>query len=157
MKHRSPLGMFGSLPFVCTSERVLTFTDLSRENSVRWAKHDVIGQKPVLEFVGYELSTVSLKIRFDASLGTPPDVCLNHLKKMLNNGLHKALVIVDEYLGRYVIESVSEERKYHDGAGACIVAEATLNLKEFNAERGISWETQYKRLSPTMKRITGLK
>lgn len=150
------LGAYGSLPFVCTTGKVLTFTDLSRENSVRWAKHDVIGKKPVLEFVGYELSTVSLKIRFDTSLGIPPEIGLNHLKKMLNNGLHKTLVIGGEYLGRYVIESVSEERKYHTGAGVCVVAEATLNLKEWSGWHQTPWELQLARLSPTMKRVTGL-
>lgn len=150
------LGMLGSLPFVTAYGKVLTFTDLSRDNSVRWAKHDVIGKKPVLEFVGYELSTVSLKIRFDMSLGIPPAVCLNHLKKMLNNGLHKTLVIGGEYLGRYVIESVSEERKYHTGAGVCVVAEATLNLKEWAGGEQTPWAKQFADLSPTMKRVTGL-
>ncbi|MGN1149823.1 MAG: phage tail protein [Sutterella sp.] len=150
------IGAYGSLPFVCSRKKVLTFSDLSREQSVRWAKHDVIGKKPVLEFVGYELTTVSMKIRFDTSLGIPPAVGLHHLKKMLNNGEHKALVIGGEYLGRYVIESLSEERNWHTAAGVCQVAEATLTLKEWDGPRMLSWKRQLKRLSPTMKRVTGL-
>lgn len=151
------IGAFGSLPFVCSSRKVLTFTDLSRDNAMRWAKHEIIGKKPVLERVGPDLSSVSLKIRFDSSIGVSPLVGLHHLKNMMENGLHKSLVIGGEYLGRYVIESVSEDRKYHTGAGVCIVAEATLTLKEWAGKRGTTWETQVARLSPFMKKATGLK
>lgn len=157
MSKLSPvIGALGSLPFVCSYGRVLTFTDLSRDNAARWAKHEVIGKKPVLEYIGQDLSEVSLKIRFDTSIGIPPLVGLNHLKKMLDNGMHKSLVIGGEYLGRYVIESVSEERKYHTGAGVCLVAEATVNLIEWAGPRGTTWETQLERLSKNMMKATGL-
>lgn len=125
------LGTLGSLPFVCAYGYVLTFSDLSREHSTRWAEHEVIGKKPVLEYVGENLATVSLKIRFDTSLGVPPLVGLLRLKKMRENKLYKTLIIGGEYLGRFVIESVSEERKFHTGAGVCMIAEATVSLKEW--------------------------
>lgn len=125
------LGSLGELPFVCSMNKVRTFSDLSRELSVRWAKHDLIGQKPVLEFVGEDLSAVSLKMRFDVSLGTAPKDGLDRLKRMMENKLCKTLIIGGENLGRYVIESISEERKYHAGDGLCLVAEATVNLTEW--------------------------
>lgn len=125
------IGTFGRLPFVCAFDYVLTFSDLSRENKIRWAKHDVIGRKPALEFVGEDLMTVSFKIRFDTTLGTPPLICLDRLKRMLENKQYKTLIIGGEYLGRYVIESISEERKFHTGWGFCQVAEATVTLTEW--------------------------
>ena len=125
------LGSLGELPFVCSMEKVRTFSDLSRELSVRWAKHDLIGQKPVLEFVGEGLNAVSLKMRFDVSLGIAPKDGLDRLKRMMDNKLYKTLIIGGENLGRYVIESISEERKYHAGDGLCLVAEATVNLTEW--------------------------
>ena len=125
------IGSFGSLAFICSEKKVRTFSDLSRELAVRWAKHDLIGQKPVLEWVGEGLSSVSLKIRFDVSLGTVPKDGLDHLKRMMENGLAKTLIIGGENLGRYVIESIAEERRFHAGDGACLVAEATLNLAEW--------------------------
>ena len=128
---RSTIGSLGQLPFVCSSEKVLTFSQLSRQNSVRWATHDVIGDKPVMEFVGYGLSKVSLSIRLDMSLGVYPADALYRLERMLENKLYKTLIIGGEYLGRYVIESVDEERKYHDGNGTLIVAEAKLSLTEW--------------------------
>ncbi len=127
----SSIGALGSLPFVCSYGKVLTFSDFSKDNSVRFAKHDVIGQKPKLEFIGQELSTISLKIRLDVSLGVAPKVILKHLNAMMTNGMHKSLVIGGEYIGRYVIESISEDRRIHNGSGVCQVAEVTLNLKEY--------------------------
>ena len=125
------LGSLGELPFVCSMDKVRTFSGLERELSVRWAKHDLLGQKPVLEYVGGELNTVSLKIRFDVSLGIAPKDGLDRLKRMMENKLYKTLIIGGENLGRYVIESISEERRFHAGDGVCLVAEATLNLTEW--------------------------
>lgn len=125
------LGSFGSLPFVCSTRMVRTFSELSRELSVRWAKHDLIGRKPALEYVGGELNSVSFKMRFDVSLGIAPKDGLDRLKRMMENKLSKTLIIGGENLGRYVIESIGEERRYHAGDGLCLVAEATVNLTEW--------------------------
>lgn len=129
-KNAPVIGTLGTLPFICAYQKVLTFTDLSRDLSARWAKHEVIGKKPVLEYVGPDLASISLKIRFDQSLGAPPLVGLKLLKKMLEDKKSKILVIGGEYLGKFVIESISEERRFHTGAGLCIVAEASINLTE---------------------------
>lgn len=125
------LGSLGELPFICSMEKMRTFSELSRELSVRWAKHDLIGQKPVLEFVGEDLNSVTLKMRFDVSLGIAPKDGLDRLKRMMENKLFKTLIIGGENLGRYVIESISEERRYHAGDGLCLVAEATVSLTEW--------------------------
>ena len=125
------VGSLGHLPFVCSRDFVLTPHAVSRSHSARWGKHDIIGKKPVLEYIGPELSTASLSIRFDMSLGTPPAVCLLRLKKMLENKKYKTLIMGGEHLGKWVIKSISEERKFHSGAGVCIVAEATIELEEW--------------------------
>lgn len=145
------IGALGSLPFVCAYGKVLTFNDLSRDLSVRWARHDVIGKKPVLEWVGEDLMTVTIKIRFDTSLGVPPLIGLDHLKRMINNREVKTLVIGGEYFGRFVIESISEDRKFHTGAGVCTVAEATVNLIEWAGPRTHSWSKLVSQLSKRMK------
>ena len=43
------VGMLGMIPFYCSDKTVYTFNDLHRSNSMRFASHEVIGQKPVLE------------------------------------------------------------------------------------------------------------
>ena len=73
---------------------------------------------------------MSLKIRFDTSLNMPPAAGLLMLKKLTDDHEAKALVIGGEYVGRFVIESVTETRRHHTGAGVCIVAEAAIELAE---------------------------
>lgn len=124
------IGTFGMVTFVCAFDKVFTFKDLTRSRSVRWAKHDVIGAKPVLEYIGPELDKVSLKVRFDTSLNMPPAVGLLGLKKLTDGHESHALTIGGEYVGRFVIDSVSETRRHHTGAGICLVAEATIELTE---------------------------
>lgn len=125
------IGNLGSLSFICSSDKVLTFQELSRSHETRWAKHEVIGKKPKLEWVGEGLSSVDLSIRFDSSLGVSPAKSMKKLKDMMENRLYKTLVIGGEYLGKYVIESVEEERKIHDGRGVCMIATANIKLTEF--------------------------
>ena len=124
------IGTFGTLPFACSSAFVLTFSGLSRELSVRWAQHDVIGGKPVLEYIGPDLASISMSIRFDSTLGLAPLLGLKKLQGMLEDGTARALIIGGEYLGRFVLERIREERRHHTGLGVCQVAEAKISLKE---------------------------
>lgn len=128
------VGILGRLPFVCSDSVVLTFSKLSRERRVRWAKHDVIGKKPTLEWVGEDLNSVSLTIRLDTNLGVPPIVGFKVLEKMQTSKEPHLLLIGGEMLGRYVIDSVSENRRFHTGAGVCLVAEVTINMTEYAGE-----------------------
>lgn len=46
------LGMYGIMPFACSSSAVQTFRDVQISHSARWATHDVIGETPVNEYIG---------------------------------------------------------------------------------------------------------
>ncbi len=124
------VGILGTLPFVCSSSIVLTFKDLSREVSARWAHHEVIGRKPVHEWVGDNAQRVTFKIRFDSSLNSPPALGLLLLRKMLESHEPQRLLLGPEYMGKFILESISEERRFHTGLGVCQVAEASITLTE---------------------------
>ena len=126
------IGVFGTVPFVCSDSMVLTFSRLSRERQARWAKHEIIGKKPTLEWVGEDLNTVSMTIRLDMSLGVPPIAGIKAIEAMQASKEPHILLIGGEPLGRYVINSVSENRKFHTGLGVCQVAEVTLSLTEYS-------------------------
>lgn len=123
-------GLFGKVPFVSSSAIVYTFKDLSVSRSARWATHEIIGKKPVLEYIGPGLTEVSFNIQLNSSLGTPPLVALIQLKKMLEKKQAERLLIGPDYLGKFVIESIGEERKYHNNFGICVSAEVGITLKE---------------------------
>lgn len=126
------IGMFGLIPFYCSRDAVLTFKDLSRTNKMRFAKHDVIGKKPVLEKIGEDLRTVSFSMRLDSALlkNMPVAAAILVYTKLLEQGEAQTLLIGGEIMGDYVIESIEENRKFFTGAGICIGAELTFSLME---------------------------
>ena len=117
----SAVGLFGKLPFLCSSAVTFTFKNLSVSRSVRWA---------VLEYIGPGLTEVSFNIQLNSMLGTPPLAALIQLKKMLEKKQAERLLIGPDYLGKFVIESIGEERKYHNNLGICVSAEVSITLKE---------------------------
>jgi phage protein U len=127
------IGMYGTIPFLCSEGRVLTFKSFTREHAAKWAKHEVLGGRPALEYVGESLPEASLDIRLDSGLGVIPTVAITLLRVMVKDPSARALIIGGEYLGRYVLESFSESRKFFNGAGACTVADVSIKLTEFEA------------------------
>lgn len=128
------IGCLGKVPFICSHGLVMTFSNLKRDRRSRWAKHDVLGKKPTLEWVGEDLSSVSMDIRLDINLGVTPASALLVLEKMQASKEPHLLLIGGEIIGRYVISSVTENRKFHSGAGVCLVAEVSLSLTEWSGE-----------------------
>ncbi len=126
----SAVGLFGNLPFLCSSAVTFTFKDLSVSRSSRWATHEIIGKKPVLEYIGPGLTEVTFNIQLNSMLGTPPLVALVGLKKMLEDRKAERLLIGPDYLGKFVIESIGETRKNHNSFGVCVSAEVSITLKE---------------------------
>lgn len=127
-------GLLGTLPFVCSSNIVNTFKDVNRELATKYVRHDVIGRKPVLEWIGEEPDKINFKIRFDSSLNSPPETGLFLLKQMLDSHRPQRLLLGPRYMGKFVLESISEERRFHTGLGACQIAEATISLTECGDE-----------------------
>lgn len=124
------LGMLGYCPFYCSDARVLTVDGFKKKMSARFAEHAVLGRKPVLEYVGPSLDEISFTIRLDAGLGTPPNVALAVLERMVESGDGYLLLLGAEYYGRFVIESIDQDRKNFSGHGVPSVVICSLSLKE---------------------------
>lgn len=123
-------GLFGNIPFVTSSAVCLTFKDLKVERSTRWATHEVIGKKPVVEYVGPGLASVSFTIQLNSLLGMPPIAVLKGVQMLMEKKEAQRLLIGPDYLGKFVIESVSEDRKEHTNLGIPVSGSVTITLKE---------------------------
>ena len=123
-------GLFANIPFVTSSAVCLTFKDLKVERSTRWATHEVIGKKPVVEYVGPGLASVSFTIQLNSLLGMPPIAVLKGLQMLMEKKEAQRLLIGPDYLGKFVIESVSEDRKEHTNLGIPVSGSVTITLKE---------------------------
>lgn len=123
------LGLFGDVFFTCSSSQVKTFKDLQVQRSARFAKHDLIGQKPVLEKIGPDLPTVTFTIQLRSQFNSAPSLYLPILWGMIDDCEAYKLILGPDYFGKYVIEGLSEDRKYHNGYGVCIAADISLSLR----------------------------
>ncbi len=71
------IGTFGDVTFEVSSDKVRTFSDMKRSGSSRLASHDLIGRKPLLEFGGPGLETLTFNMALSAFLGL--DLSLIHI------------------------------------------------------------------------------
>lgn len=127
------IGSFGDIVFQVSHEQVRTFYDFTRSGSSRWSKHEVIGKKPVSEFSGPDLDTISFKMRFDILFGVNPKKEMDKLLVMTRNGTPGRLIVGDSVLGFYkwVCTRYSQDWKKVDGKGNVIVGEVTVTLEEY--------------------------
>ena len=80
------VGSMGDIPFVVSYGKIRTFSDYGRSGSGRWVKHDLIGRKPVMEFLGPDVEKVSMKIQLRTDHGINPESELGRLRKMRDTG-----------------------------------------------------------------------
>lgn len=124
------LGIYGTVPFMCSTAQVLTFKDLKVQRAARFASHAVLGQKPVPEYIGPDATTVTFTIQLRSQYGSHPTVYLPLLQTQLEAGMPQTLMLGPDYMGEFILESYSEDRLYHTGLGVCTGADVTLNLRE---------------------------
>ena len=75
------LGNF--ITFEVSSNKVLTFSGMSRKVTGRWAEHQVIGGKAEAEFLGADLQEVSMSIFLSTMHGVRPRKTLERIHKAL--------------------------------------------------------------------------
>lgn len=124
------IGTLGSIVFKVSADTVRTFTNLTRSGTARYQQHDVIGKKPVLEFIGPDLDTIALPVRLDISYGLDPQSEINSMREAMNNGTRSAFIVGGKFLGDFVIESVSDTWETVSNRGNLIKASVSLSLKE---------------------------
>ena len=127
------IGSLGDVVFEVSSDSVKTFNDLNMQYSAKYAQHDIHGKKGLLEFTGLDPTTMSLKILLSSALGVTPKEEIVTLLEMLNAGKAIPFILDGEPQGDglWVIENMSVEQKTLSNKGVLILAEVSLNLKEY--------------------------
>lgn len=130
------IGSLGNIAFVVTQKTVRTFTDFQRTASGRWAQHERLGQKPLSQFLGPGLDTVSFSMLFDASYGIKPRKEMDNLTRLERSGRAMALTIGGEAVGvsLWVITSLSQSWDVVEGHGKVMRGTAKITLQEYIAE-----------------------
>lgn len=127
------IGLLGSLRFRVNDNKVFTFNNMKREVSASWNTMERIGQKPISEFSGPNLQTISLDITLDASLGVRPRQLLEVLERMTESGQASELVIGRKMVGKnkWVITKCSQAWDVILRGGELYRANVSLSLQEY--------------------------
>lgn len=128
-----PLGSFGSIVFEVSSRHVLTFKDYKRETRARYASHEIIGQKPRLEYLGPDGDEISFAMQFRADRGVNPAGEADRVRRMCATGETNYFVLGGVVIGEnpWVIVSVGENEAVIDNMGRIIQNKIDVTLKEY--------------------------
>jgi phage protein U len=126
----------GDIPFVVTYGKIRTFSDYGRSGSGRWAKHDLIGRKPVMEFLGPDVEKVSMKIQLRTDHGINPESELGRLRKMRDTGAVFPFIlggapVSDNY---WLLEDIGENVSYWRAGGKILSVSVDITLTEYSTE-----------------------
>ena len=119
-----------------TYGKIRTFSDYGRSGSGRWAKHDLIGRKPVMEFLGPDVEKVSMKIQLRTDHGINPESELGRLRKMRDTGAVFPFIlggapVSDNY---WLLEDIGENVSYWRAGGKILSVSVDITLTEYSTE-----------------------
>lgn len=141
------VGYMGDIPFMVSRRYLLTIDEFVRNGTGRWAKHDILSQKPSLEFLGPDLDEITFKISLRRDHGVNPEQVLKKLRKMRDTGEVFPLVLGGQIIGDlfmslikgrpfgsssglWTLLSLSEPVKHWHG-GSIYIVETNVTLKEY--------------------------
>lgn len=130
------VGYMGDIPFVVSYGKIRTFSDYGRSGSGRWVKHDLIGRKPVMEFLGPDVEKVSMKIQLRTDHGINPESELGRLRKMRDTGAVFPFIlggapVSDNY---WLLEDIGENVSYWRAGGKILSVSVDITLTEYSTE-----------------------
>lgn len=130
------VGSMGDIPFVVSYGKIRTFSDYGRSGSGRWAKHDLIGRKPVMEFLGPDVEKISMKIQLRTDHGINPESELGRLRKMRDTGAVFPFIlggapVSDNY---WLLEDIGENVSYWRAGGKILSVSVDITLTEYSTE-----------------------
>lgn len=127
------IGSFAGVSFEVRSQRVLTFTDSERSGSARWGSHDLIGHKPLPEFIGPGLEQFSMTIVFSIYQGVKPGDELKKLRKFRDSGKVGKFILGKQTVSsnQWRLTSITESNRQIDQKGRLCTVSADVILEEY--------------------------
>ena len=140
--------MFSDIRFKVSSKQVCTISNFNQKLSSRWSESTSIGKKPVAEFNGPGLRSVSFTMIFDVSLGIKPREMIRKIQRIVGLGLVDYLVIGKSRIGfhKFRITSTSEEWDVILKGGELASVKIDVTLEEY-----VSYTNSKKKSSSKIK------
>ena len=128
------IGNLGKLiVFEVSGDKVLTFKGMTRTVSGRWTAHNVIGGKPVSEFLGPGQDGITLQIFLNINHGVDPRSTIERIEKAIQKGEHFPFVIGGKKIGdhEWAITNMSETWGTIIKGGWLVSANLSITLTEY--------------------------
>ena len=127
------VGYLGDIPFLSSRYIVRTFDGYQKSASGRWATHDIIGKKPISEFLGPGQEEISFDMILRMDLGVIPADEVKRLEKLRDTGEAVTLVIGTDVIGDtlWTVDSVSSSVKRWGALGVPASVTVNVTLKEY--------------------------
>ena len=126
------IGAIGDVVFEVSSKKVETLKDLKRQARGRYATHEIVGRKSVIEFLGLEPDEITFTMQLNADLGVNIQTEIAKLLDMVRTGEENYLIVGGRALGegQWSITEMSYKVDYTDGWGEPTLVTVELTLKE---------------------------
>lgn len=133
------VGYLGDIPFLSSRYIVRTFDGYQKSASGRWATHDIIGKKPISEFLGPGQEEISFDMTLRTDLGVIPADEVKKLEKLRDTGEAVSLVIGTDVIGDtlWIVESISSSVKRWGALGMPASVTVNVTLKEYEEDMAI--------------------
>lgn len=132
------IGSLGDIVFHVSSPRdILTIDNYGRDIKARLASHEIIGSKPLTEFLGADTQSLSFSIKLNAYRGVNPREEMARLVEYAETGEVLTLVLGGRAIGehKWLIESVKEDVDIFDFDGVILASTASITLREYVERR----------------------
>lgn len=81
------VGKWGKkIKFFVNPNKQLSFKNMKRSSSGRWATHNIIGKRPKTEFLGPAMDKISMDVILDVNMGVNPRGTMKEFRIACKNG-----------------------------------------------------------------------
>lgn len=130
------IGTWGDTVFSVSRGQVRNFQNMKRKFGARYTDHDRHLRKPLPEYKGPDLESVSFDMIVSAFLGVNPQRAIDDLKRKVEDGRIDRLIIGGVQYGSYkwICTSASVALERIDNRGNVLAAKISITLKEYPKE-----------------------
>lgn len=126
-------NQFGTERFVVSDTKILPVSSIQRSTAGRYNSFDRIGAKPLTDYTGPGLKTVSFTISAKESLGVPARAVVDRWADLSDGAAVGALVIGNRALGhnKWLLKSAEETWSQLGPTGKLLSGDVNLSFEEY--------------------------
>lgn len=131
---KAMVGKWGKdVKFLVKDKKVLSFTNMKRKASARWATHNIIGKRAKTEFLGPGMDEIAMDIILNAELGVKPRKVMKKIRTASEKGETNYLYIGGKKVcvNKMAITDISEAWERIWNRGELVKATVSVTFSEY--------------------------